>query len=151
MPILGTSTKTMTDQIGSKIIYLYVAYKDVGEGREQERKLCETQATLAPPSAIAPALLSTLAPASFYLVHPWTRTTYIPVGVLSLITYIPVGNSRAIACVPRLDLDYSESQLDSPRLMQRFLRIMPLICEQAPRVPSRSGIIAGTHGQEPLI
>ncbi len=140
MPILGTSTKTMTDQIGSKIIYLYVAYKDVGEGREQERKLCETQATLAPPSAIAPALLSTLAPASFYLVHPWTRTTYIP-----------VGNSRAIACVPRLDLDYFESQLDSPRLMQRFLRIMPLICEQAPRVPSRSGIIAGTHGQEPLI
>jgi len=34
----------MTDQIGSKIINLCVAYMDVGEGREQERKLCETQA-----------------------------------------------------------------------------------------------------------
>ena len=34
----------MTDQIGSKIINLCVAYTDVGEGREQERKLCETQA-----------------------------------------------------------------------------------------------------------
>ena len=51
--------------------------------------------TLPRPSAIAPALLSTLAPASFYLVHPWTRTTYIPVDVLSLITYIPVGNAAA--------------------------------------------------------
>ena len=113
----------MTDQFGSKIINLCVAYRDVGEGREQERKLCETQATLPRPSAIAPALLSTLAPASFYLVHPWTRTTYIPVGVLSLITYIPVGNSRAITGVPRLDLDHFESQLDSPRLMQRFLKL----------------------------
>ena len=26
------------------------------------------------------------------------------------------------ACVPRLDLDYSSSQLDLPRLVQRFLR-----------------------------
>ena len=34
----------MTDQIGSKIINLGVAYRDVGEVREQERKLCETQA-----------------------------------------------------------------------------------------------------------
>ena len=34
----------MADQFGSKIINLCVAYMDVGEGREQERKLCETQA-----------------------------------------------------------------------------------------------------------
>jgi len=46
------------------------------------------------PSAIAPALLSTPAPASFYLVHPWTRTTYIRVGVLSLITDIHVGDTE---------------------------------------------------------
>lgn len=32
------------------------------------------------PSAIAPALLLPLAPASLYRAHPWTRTTYIPVG-----------------------------------------------------------------------
>jgi len=35
----------MSDPFGSKIINLCVAYMDVGEGREQERKLCETQAT----------------------------------------------------------------------------------------------------------
>ena len=40
----GTSAKVMTDQLESKIINLCVAYMDVGEGREQERKLCETQA-----------------------------------------------------------------------------------------------------------
>ena len=34
----------MNDQFGSKIINLCVAYRDVGEGREQERKLCETPA-----------------------------------------------------------------------------------------------------------
>ena len=34
----------MNDSFGSKIINLCVAYMDVGEGREQERKLCETQA-----------------------------------------------------------------------------------------------------------
>jgi hypothetical protein len=34
----------MNDQFGSKMINLRVAYMDVGEGREQERKLCETQA-----------------------------------------------------------------------------------------------------------
>ena len=43
--------------------------------------------------------------------------------MLSLITYIPVGNSRAITCLLRLDLDHFESQLDSPRLMQRFLNM----------------------------
>ncbi len=32
----------MTDQFEPKIINLCVAYMDVGEGREQERKLCET-------------------------------------------------------------------------------------------------------------
>jgi hypothetical protein len=32
----------MTDHLGRKIINLVVAYMDVGEGREQERKLCET-------------------------------------------------------------------------------------------------------------
>jgi len=36
------------------------------------------------PAAIAPAMLSTPAPASFYLVHPWTRTAYIPVGNAAL-------------------------------------------------------------------
>jgi hypothetical protein len=34
----------MTDQFGSKMINLRVAYMDVGEGREQERKLCAIQA-----------------------------------------------------------------------------------------------------------
>jgi len=34
----------MNDPFESKIINLCVAYMDVGEGREQERKLCETQA-----------------------------------------------------------------------------------------------------------
>ncbi len=34
----------MNNQFGSKIINPRVAYRDVGEGREQERKLCETQA-----------------------------------------------------------------------------------------------------------
>ena len=53
--------------------------------------------------------------------------TYIPVGnatvsILPLITYIPVGNSRAITSIPRHELNYSEFQLDSPRLMQTFLR-----------------------------
>ncbi|GBF28935.1 hypothetical protein MnTg03_00497 [bacterium MnTg03] len=32
----------MIDHLGRKIINLDVAYMDVGEGREQERKLCET-------------------------------------------------------------------------------------------------------------
>ncbi len=32
----------MTDQFRSKMINLCVAYRDVGEGREPERKLCET-------------------------------------------------------------------------------------------------------------
>ena len=44
-------------------------------------------------------------------------------SLLSLITYVPVGNSWAITYVPRLDLDHFESQLDSPGLMQRFLKI----------------------------
>ena len=30
--------------------------------------------------------------------------------------------SMAITCVPRLDLDHYSSQLDSPRLVQRFLK-----------------------------
>ena len=31
-----------------------------------------------------------------------------------------LSNSRAITCVPRLDLDYFESQSDSSRLNQRL-------------------------------
>ncbi len=31
------------------------------------------------------------------------------------------ANALGLACVPRLDLDYFESQADSPRLNQRFL------------------------------
>ena len=31
----------MTDQLESKMIDLCVAYRDVGEGREQEQTLCE--------------------------------------------------------------------------------------------------------------
>jgi hypothetical protein len=32
------------------------------------------------------------------------------------------ANALGLACVPRLDLDYFESQADSPRLNQRFLK-----------------------------
>ena len=32
-----------------------------------------------------------------------------------------------LACVPRLDLDYFESQSDSPRLNQRFLKKTPIV------------------------
>jgi len=35
---------------------------------------------------------------------------------------VKLSNSPAIACVPRLELDHFESQLDSPRINQRFLR-----------------------------
>jgi hypothetical protein len=35
---------------------------------------------------------------------------------------VKLSNSWAIACVPRLDLDYFESQADSPRLNQRLLK-----------------------------
>ena len=34
-----------------------------------------------------------------------------------------LSNSRAITGVPRLDIDHFEFQLDSPRLMQRFLSL----------------------------
>jgi hypothetical protein len=34
---------------------------------------------------------------------------------------VKLSNSYAITCVPRLDLDYFESQADSLRLNQRFL------------------------------
>ncbi len=33
----------MNEHLASKMINLGVAYKDVGKGREQERKLCETE------------------------------------------------------------------------------------------------------------
>ncbi len=33
---------------------------------------------------------------------------------------VKLSNSPAIACVPRLELDHFESQLDSPRIDQRF-------------------------------
>jgi hypothetical protein len=39
---------------------------------------------------------------------------------------VKLSNSCAIACVPRLDLDYFESQADSPRLNQRFLSVTVL-------------------------
>ena len=68
--------------------------RDKAQPADNGLKSLRLAATLPRPSAIAPALLSTLAPASFYLVHPWTRTTYIPVGVLLLITYIPVATPR---------------------------------------------------------
>ena len=35
---------------------------------------------------------------------------------------VKLSNSRAIACVPRLELDHFESQPDSPRINQRFLK-----------------------------
>jgi len=59
------------------------------------------------PRQLLPALLSTLAPASFYLVRPWTSTTYIR-----------VGNSRAITCPVYIDM----GRLDSPRFVHRFLK-----------------------------
>jgi len=34
---------------------------------------------------------------------------------------VKLSNSRAITCVPRLELDHFESQPDSPRINQRFL------------------------------
>ena len=45
------------------------------------------------------------------------------------IAYRDVGNEREQGCgsvtyISRLDLDHIESQLDSPRLMQRFLVII---------------------------
>jgi len=33
---------------------------------------------------------------------------------------VKLSNSRAITCVPRLELDHFESQPDSPRINQRF-------------------------------
>jgi len=36
-----SSEEVMTDQLESKMIDLCVAYRDVGEGREQEQTLCE--------------------------------------------------------------------------------------------------------------
>jgi len=38
---MGTYDQVVADHLGLKIINLCVAYMDVGEGREQERKLCE--------------------------------------------------------------------------------------------------------------
>jgi len=35
---------------------------------------------------------------------------------------VKLSNSRAIACVPRLELDHFEAQPDSPRINQRFPR-----------------------------
>jgi len=36
---------------------------------------------------------------------------------------VKLSNSRAIACVPRLELDHFESQPDPPRINQRFLKV----------------------------
>ena len=36
---------------------------------------------------------------------------------------VKLSNSPAITCVPRLELDHFESQPDSPRTDQRFLRM----------------------------
>ena len=44
-------------------------------------------------SATAPALLSVMLLALLYLLLPWSRTTYVHVGVLTLSTYIHVGNA----------------------------------------------------------
>ncbi len=41
---------------------------------------------------------------------------------------VKLGNSPAITCVPRLDLDYFELQSDSPRLNQKlpnFSKVSP--------------------------
>ena len=35
---------------------------------------------------------------------------------------VKLSNSPTITCVPRLELDHFESQPDSPRINQRFLR-----------------------------
>ena len=42
---------------------------------------------------------------------------------------VKLSNSRAIACVPRLELDHFESQPDSPRFNQRFLKETPIETE----------------------
>ncbi len=36
---------------------------------------------------------------------------------------VKLSNSRAITCVPRLELDHFESQPDSPRINQRFPKV----------------------------
>ena len=36
---------------------------------------------------------------------------------------VKLSNSPAITCVPRLELDHFESQPDSPRIDQRFLKV----------------------------
>ena len=57
----------MSDHFGSKMINLCVAYMDVGEGREQERKLCETQAIAGLLLAFRALILIILNP---NLIHP---------------------------------------------------------------------------------
>ena len=76
------------------------------------------------------------------------------------IAYRDVGNEREQGCgsvtgISRLDFDHFESQLDSPRLMQRFpntLCIMPIServlvidCISPTRFDTRPTIILSVH------